>query len=248
MSGFSIKEIIATIFGAVVRETTPYVYAVIERKTNKWYIGCRCASHCHPNELGRTYFTSSKVLRPKFKATPADYSCKILYVGMDAPKKEREFLVLMSAKDNEKSYNMHNGCGIFDAKKAAELTVLLGVGAHARLKKKMSLDARKMVALHKPAKTGIFSKESREKCLATQKLRGVGIYNNEAKRRGALKSGAAAVKNRTGIHAKGYDKAAAARKMHLTKYSCDVCGLVGAATSIALHQKASKHEGRTKLT
>lgn len=45
-----------------------------------------------------------------------------------------------------------------------------------------------------------------------------------------------------------YFFAGVVRKMHLVKYKCGECELIGAATSIALHQKASKHKGRLKLT
>lgn len=41
-------------------KTQPYVYYIYHRPTRQYYIGCRYAKGCHPNELWKTYFTSSK--------------------------------------------------------------------------------------------------------------------------------------------------------------------------------------------
>ena len=38
----------------------PYVYYVFHRQTRQYYIGCRYAKGCNPEELWKTYFTSSK--------------------------------------------------------------------------------------------------------------------------------------------------------------------------------------------
>ncbi len=41
----------------------PYTYLIGWSKLNKWYYGCRCAQHCHPNDLWIKYFTSSLYVR-----------------------------------------------------------------------------------------------------------------------------------------------------------------------------------------
>jgi hypothetical protein len=43
----------------------PYVYRLTETTSKMWYIGCRCAKGCQPEELGVSYFTSSRVARAK---------------------------------------------------------------------------------------------------------------------------------------------------------------------------------------
>lgn len=40
--------------------TQPYVYYVYHRPSGKYYLGSRTAQGCHPSDLWRTYFTSSK--------------------------------------------------------------------------------------------------------------------------------------------------------------------------------------------
>lgn len=234
--------------GRRVRHTTPYVYALIDSVTHMWYIGCRMAKGCHPTDLGRSYFTSSRIVRPLFKADPARFVCKILYIGNDAPKKEQEFLVLLGAAANSKSHNMTNGCGTFDAQKAANLTVLMHVGVHSRSKEQMTADANKMVAIHKPAGTGIFAPGVSQKGRDTQKRLGLAAFNPDNRRRGGLASGAAAKRNKTGIHAIPKEERSEIGKMvQRRRYKCAECELTGPATSIALHQKSKGHAGRITL-
>lgn len=40
--------------------TVYYTYLIGWTEHNKWYYGVRFAKNCHPNELWKTYFTSSK--------------------------------------------------------------------------------------------------------------------------------------------------------------------------------------------
>jgi hypothetical protein len=41
----------------------PYTYLIGWSKLNTWYYGVRYANRCHPEELWRTYFTSSKYVK-----------------------------------------------------------------------------------------------------------------------------------------------------------------------------------------
>jgi hypothetical protein len=43
--------------------TVPYTYLIGWKKQNKYYYGVRFAKHCHPDELWKTYFTSSKYVK-----------------------------------------------------------------------------------------------------------------------------------------------------------------------------------------
>jgi hypothetical protein len=42
---------------------TPYTYLIGWSKLNKWYYGVRYAQGCHPKDLWKTYFTSSKYVK-----------------------------------------------------------------------------------------------------------------------------------------------------------------------------------------
>lgn len=247
VNGFTLKEIVDILFGKVNKVTTPYVYAIVSLIDGKWYIGSRIAKRCHPNELGVSYFTSSKSFRPIFKCNPENFRTIILYIGEDAVEKEAEFLNIMRAKDNQKSYNLHNGAGYFNGKKAAERTFELGVGVHARTKEQMKIDALKMVEIHKPIKSGIFAPGVADKGRETQRKLGIAAFSPENRRKGALRSGKEAKLNKTGIFAVDYDRSKGAKVAHQRRFKCVECQLTGPATSIALHQKASKHRGRTEL-
>lgn len=41
----------------------PYTYLIGWSNHNKWYYGVRFAKNCHPNELWKSYFTSSKYVK-----------------------------------------------------------------------------------------------------------------------------------------------------------------------------------------
>lgn len=56
-----------------MKTTTPYVYILRDTHTDKLYIGCRFARGCNPADLGKTYFTSSKIVNPLFRADPARF-------------------------------------------------------------------------------------------------------------------------------------------------------------------------------
>lgn len=50
---------------------SPYTYLIGWSKLNKWYYGVRFAKNCSPNDLWKTYFTSSKYVK-KFKEENGD--------------------------------------------------------------------------------------------------------------------------------------------------------------------------------
>ena len=39
--------------------STPYFYIILQKSTNKLYAGSRWSKNCNPDELFKTYFTSS---------------------------------------------------------------------------------------------------------------------------------------------------------------------------------------------
>ncbi|MGI9141968.1 MAG: hypothetical protein ACR2IJ_02150, partial [Fluviibacter sp.] len=188
-SSFSIKEMIMSVVGIVTRETTPYVYLLIERSSGNWYIGSRVANGCHPRELGMSYFTSSKTVKPLFKANPSKFVTSILYIGHDAVLRESQFLKAINAKASGCSYNLQNGDGKFDPKKAAEITVSKKLGVHARSASQMTLDSTKMVNIHRPAKTGIFTPGAAERGRKTQALLGLAAFDPKNRSKGGVTSG-----------------------------------------------------------
>ena len=43
----------------IFSNNTPYTYLIGWSKLNMWYYGCQTAKHCHPDNLWKSYFTSS---------------------------------------------------------------------------------------------------------------------------------------------------------------------------------------------
>ena len=91
---------------------TPYVYKWIHLPSGKWYIGCRTAKGCHPND---GYITSSKIVKGLIKNNQAEWHREILYTGTPEEVLALEVTLLeqFDAKNNPLSYNQHNGDGKF---------------------------------------------------------------------------------------------------------------------------------------
>lgn len=54
------------------KQTIPFYYIVGWSDENKYYIGSRYAKGCNPSDLGTKYFTSSKVVKAKWKEKEPD--------------------------------------------------------------------------------------------------------------------------------------------------------------------------------
>ena len=61
--------------------TTPYVYKLTDKLTGKRYLGVRLAFGCDPSDLGVTYFTSSKIVKPLFQSDPSRFDKQIIVTG-----------------------------------------------------------------------------------------------------------------------------------------------------------------------
>lgn len=92
--------------------THAYVYKWTELSSGRWYIGSRTKIGCHPDD---SYICSSKVVLPLIKTNPTNWKRTILCIGhpMDMLALETNLLLLVDAKNDPLSYNMHNGDGKF---------------------------------------------------------------------------------------------------------------------------------------
>lgn len=92
--------------------TIPYTYSVTHKKTGIHYYGSRYSKGCSPDDLFKTYFTSSKIIHDLIKAEGVigflfkvrrkfkdDLSC-VLH--------ENRFLKRVDAKNNPKFFNRQN--------------------------------------------------------------------------------------------------------------------------------------------
>jgi len=217
-----------------------YVYKLTDTITGKWYIGARTAKNCCPEDLGVSYFTSSKTVEPLFKSQPNRFEKQILISSEDAKyiiSVESGILMLRNAKNDPQSYNMHNGDGKPDvtktnarkvegARKSGELNKLLKRGY---FKPGQSSKAGKLGCAHnKKFKKGIFkdgnASYAGKKASEKHKLNGTGVFNKEeATKRG--KHVAFILNNR--------------------RLKCDVCGKVCPPGPMKNHQTFANHIGFT---
>ena len=56
-------------------QTQPFTYIVGWTTHNIYYVGVRYAKGCSPEDLGTTYFTSSKVIKPLWAKEEPDFKC-----------------------------------------------------------------------------------------------------------------------------------------------------------------------------
>ena len=84
-----------------------FVYIWLEDSTNKWYLGY------HKGTPDDGYICSSKIVKPMIQAHPSSWTRQIIAHGTRQAMidLERELLVELNAKNNDNSYNQHNGNG-----------------------------------------------------------------------------------------------------------------------------------------
>jgi hypothetical protein len=90
----------------------PYVYKIAWSTAKTWYIGCRYAPECSPEDLFSSYFTSSKHVK-KFRHLHGDPDIieilSIFETGEAARSYEQQILTAASAAQDPLSLNRHNG-------------------------------------------------------------------------------------------------------------------------------------------
>lgn len=91
----------------------PFTYCVTHIPTNKRYYGCRYSKDCNPNDLGKTYFTSSKHVKQLIKEQGIQnfsFEVRKVFDSIDKCRKwEHKVLTRLNASKSDKWLNKHNG-------------------------------------------------------------------------------------------------------------------------------------------
>lgn len=205
----------------------PYVYRLIDLETGKRYIGSRYARGCRPEDLGVKYFTSSKAVKPLFKADPGRFEKQIIVVGeMNYVRNvERSLLKMYDAVISDEYYNRHDteighpeDCAL-GGKAAVESGQLASLRTREHQKKAGSAGGKKVASL------GLLKKVA--------SLGGV----------------AGGFSNTLSGHISNLGKAHGSvngKKAMSLRYACAVCGMVSVPAGIGRHQKFSGHSGVNK--
>lgn len=74
------------------RKNMPYTYLIGWSKHNKWYYGARWSKQCHPSDLWKTYFTSSKHVKNFLKqhGNPDIVEIRKVFMDVESCKKHEE--------------------------------------------------------------------------------------------------------------------------------------------------------------
>lgn len=220
---------------------TAYVYEVIDKETGKWYVGSRTAKGCTHEDLGVSYFTSSKLVAPLFRENPSRFEKKILVVGDGdyVVKVESTILKFRDAKKDPLSYNQHNGDGVFNPSKTGKTTA----AENQRLGKAIFAQTPEQ----RRAAGYLGGKLAGPKGGKTQ-----GDLNAKngvlIKARAAINRENLSRINRDRLRARSFEERSAVSKIASAKnWKCAFCDMRGSAGSIGQHQKASGHTGKEKL-
>lgn len=93
-------------------DRTPYTYLIGWSNNNKWYYGVRFAKNCHPQELWKTYFTSSKYVKEYYKqfGEPDTIEVRKIFDSIeDARAHEHKVLKRLNVIKKDNWLNEHNG-------------------------------------------------------------------------------------------------------------------------------------------
>jgi hypothetical protein len=90
----------------------PYVYKWVHKPSLNWYVGSRTRKGCHPEEK---YICSSKYVKPLIIQNPNDWEKIIIATGEPNEMRslEADILYTTDARNDSRSYNLHNGDGKF---------------------------------------------------------------------------------------------------------------------------------------
>jgi DNA-binding XRE family transcriptional regulator len=90
----------------------PYLYKMINKETNEFYIGCRYTEGCDPNESFEIYASSSKLVKKMIRDNPEQWEKIILLEGTEELVLLEEGYMIKQNIDNPLCLNGLNGGSI----------------------------------------------------------------------------------------------------------------------------------------
>lgn len=94
----------------------PYTYLIGWVQQDKWYYGVRYSKTCHPDDLWKTYFTSSKLVKEfrEIYGEPTVIQVRKTFTdALSAREWESKVLIRMNAVKSDKFLNQSYSCGKF---------------------------------------------------------------------------------------------------------------------------------------
>lgn len=118
-----------------MQEWIPFVYIVINKTTKLKYLGVRYAKNCHPDDLWKTYYTSSSLVKKLINQYgKEDFKYKILHKFPNNPNdaiiKEANYLKFIKKRNNY--LNCCYSSGIIDLRISSKAGKVGGIIARDR--------------------------------------------------------------------------------------------------------------------
>ena len=156
--------------------TQPFTYVIGWTNHKIYYYGCRYRVGCSPDDLWKTYFTSSKqvsAFRHQYGEPDVIRIHRICITGSEALELEEKFLLKVDAANSINWLNCHNGAKNFIARKGKEHhTYNVPRSESWRNRHSLSLKTSGKV---KGANNGMYGKSHSEKVRLEQSIRVSGI-------------------------------------------------------------------------
>lgn len=234
--------------------TQPYVYRLIDKNNGKLYIGVRYAKNCSPSDLGVSYFTSSKIVQPMFKANPARFEKQII-VCSDVNyviKVEKTLLDIYNAVLSDKYYNRTNGKAFHPediragalkehAKRSPELYARIVNNMHLKTTREQRVKNakntyEKMTPDERTAKMAMMRSNKTEDSVARTTLAAIQRARENPQRMSEI--------GRIGGKIGG---SLACKKTNVQLWRCFECGMVSKPGPIGKHQSRKGHSGKERI-
>lgn len=181
-----------------MKMTTPFTYLMTHIETGMRYYGSKSSKGCSPEDLGKTYFSSSKrikriILNEGISAFKFEVR-KTFKTMEEAVRWESRFLKRVQASKSKNWFNMHNGDGKFVNKGGYRLTEITksrmrGPKSEShREKLKIHLDNKRVIpewtdtrkSIQSELMTGNQINKGREPYNKGKKFPGTGVSNNQS--------------------------------------------------------------------
>lgn len=231
-----------------------YVYRLIDKQTGKEYIGCRFAAGCSPADLGRSYFTSSKIVAPLFRENPQRFDYHIIVTGDPnyVIRVEKTMLDFYDAVNSDKYYNRTSGRAIHPddrlagarkehAKRSPELYAkiarkMIAKTTYEHRVKAAMIAYKKMTPEERAAKMAMMRSKKTEASIAKTK--------EASKKRAQENPQKMADMGKIGGKIGG---AIACKITNSQKWQCEQCGMISLPGPLGKHQSRKNHTGKRRV-
>jgi len=260
--------------GDSLMNASPYVYRLTDRTNSMRYIGSRYARGCCPEDLGVSYFTSSRRVAPLFKVDPARFEKQIIVSGTKeyVIAVENQLIDLYDAVMSNEFYNRTNAKAIHPedngGKKGGARSKELGLiqalgrsGAGGRAVAKTGKlkdaarslhsvkneDGKSVVAVKAGKATAAGGTLSSAGKLAGQIAVETGQLRSVASK-GGKKGGAVCKELGLGVCGMSLEQRRQyALISNVQRWKCIECSMVSNAAALGRHQKFSGHTGKERI-